>query len=134
MIAGPRNKAKPIFIIAEAGVNHNGSIKIAKKLIDVAARASADAVKFQTFQADKIISKYAPKAEYQKMSTAETESQLEMVKKLELTEGGHRQLIAYCQSQKIQFLPAIKNRRVRLLPEWSVTFSTCQPFSGRTAS
>ncbi len=104
MIAGPQNKAKPIFIIAEAGVNHNGSIKIAKKLIDVAARASADAVKFQTFQADKIISKYAPKAEYQKMSTAETESQLEMVKKLELTEGGHRQLIEYCQSRKIQFL------------------------------
>ena len=68
------------FIIAEAGVNHNGSLELAKKMIDVAVEAGADAVKFQTFNAEKVVSKYAPKAEYQKKTTTADESQLEMVK------------------------------------------------------
>lgn len=92
------------FIIAEAGVNHNGSVEIAKKLIDVAAEAGADAVKFQTFKAEKGISRYAQKAEYQKQSTDASESQLNMVRKLELDEGAHEELLAYCRSRNIQFL------------------------------
>jgi N,N'-diacetyllegionaminate synthase len=95
---------KKTFIIAEAGVNHNGSLEIAKKLIDVAAEAGADAVKFQTFKAEKAISMYAQKAEYQKVATGRQESQLEMVKRLELDEGAHKQLIAHCQEMGIQFL------------------------------
>ena len=70
------------YIIAEAGVNHNGSIETAKKMIDVAAEARADVVKFQTFKAEKVISKYAQKAEYQKRFTDASESQLDMVRKL----------------------------------------------------
>lgn len=93
-----------IFIIAEAGVNHNGSLEIAKKLIDVAASAGADAVKFQTFKADKLVSKTAQKAEYQKQTTDATESQYEMIKKLELSESAHHELIMYCKSKNILFL------------------------------
>lgn len=92
------------LIIAEAGVNHNGSIEMAKELIDVAAEAGADIIKFQTFKAEKVISRSAPKAEYQKKTTAESESQLDMVKRLELDEAAHRILIEYCQSRHIEFL------------------------------
>ncbi|MEA3385986.1 MAG: N-acetylneuraminate synthase [Thermodesulfobacteriota bacterium] len=92
------------FIIAEAGVNHNGSLELAKKLIDVAANAGADAVKFQTFKAEKVISRYAQKAEYQKRSTDASESQLDMVRKLELDEAAHEELFAYCRSKDIIFL------------------------------
>jgi len=92
------------FIIAEAGVNHNGSLELAKKMIDVAADAGADAVKFQTFKAEKVVSKYAPKAEYQKKTTDTSESQFEMIKKLELDKGGHQELIAYCEQKNIQFI------------------------------
>jgi len=90
--------------IAEAGVNHNGSIEMAKELIDVAVGAGADIIKFQTFKAEKVISRSAPKAEYQKKTTAEGESQLEIVKKLELDEAAHRTLIEYCHLRHIDFL------------------------------
>jgi len=92
------------FIIAEAGVNHNGSLEMAFKMIDVAVAAGADAVKFQTFKAEKVIAVNAPKAGYQKETTGSDESQLEMVKKLELDETAHIQLYQYCQYKGIQFL------------------------------
>lgn len=93
-----------IYIIAEAGVNHNGSIELAKQLVDVAADAGADAVKFQTFKASNIISKNAPKANYQIKKTDPQESQLEMIQKLELTHEKHRIIIEYCKDRGIQFL------------------------------
>ena len=92
------------FIIAEAGVNHNGSLELARKLIDVAVEAGADAVKFQTFKAEKIVSAYAPKAEYQKQATDTSESQLDMIRKLELDEAAHEELFTYCRSRDILFL------------------------------
>lgn len=95
---------KKIFIIAEAGVNHNGSIEIARRMIDVAVEAGADAVKFQTSEADKVISKFAPKAEYQKKTTGELESQLEMAKKLVLDKEEHIELINDCRRKGIMFL------------------------------
>lgn len=93
-----------VFIIAEAGVNHNGSLQLAKQLIDVAKEAGADAIKFQTFKADKLVSKSAQKADYQKETTASNESQYEMIKKLELDEKAHHELIAYCKTKNILFL------------------------------
>jgi len=93
-----------VFIIAEAGVNHNGSIELAKKLIDVAAEAGVDAVKFQTFKAEKLVSKNASKAEYQKETTDSNDSQFNMLKKLELDVDTHHELIAYCKSKNIMFL------------------------------
>lgn len=93
-----------VFIIAEAGVNHNGSLEVAFQLIDVAVAAGADAVKFQTFKAEKVITVDAPKAGYQKDTTGTDESQLEMVKKLELDETAHTQLYQYCRDKDIQFL------------------------------
>lgn len=93
-----------IFIIAEAGVNHNGSLETAKMLIDVAAQSGADAVKFQTFKADKLVSKTAQKATYQKQTTNADESQYTMIKKLELDGKAHRELIDYCTQKNILFL------------------------------
>jgi N,N'-diacetyllegionaminate synthase len=95
---------KEVFIIAEAGVNHNGSIELAKKLIDVASESGADAVKFQTFKAEKLVSKNAQKADYQKETTDKTESQFDMIKKLELDLETHKELISYCKTQNIMFL------------------------------
>lgn len=92
------------LIIAEAGVNHNGSLDNAKLLVDYAALAGADYVKFQTFKADKIISKLAPKADYQLKNTDNTESQLEMVKRLELSVADHETLLQHCNKRGIQFL------------------------------
>jgi N,N'-diacetyllegionaminate synthase len=93
-----------VFIIAEAGVNHNGSIVLAKKLVDVASEAGADAVKFQSFKAEKLVSKNAPKAAYQKKTTDPTESQFEMIKKLELDVNAHKELMNYCKQKGIMFL------------------------------
>lgn len=93
-----------VFIIAEAGVNHNGSIELAKKLIDVASQSGANAVKFQTFKAEKLVSKNAQKANYQKQTTDKTESQFEMIKKLELDLDTHKKLMAYCKTKNIMFL------------------------------
>ena len=94
-----------VFIIAEVGVNHNGDINIAKKLIDVAVDAGADAVKFQTFKAELGVLKNAKKADYQIKNTKDaTETQYEMVKKLELSEQMHYELISYCKTKNIMFL------------------------------
>lgn len=85
-------------------MNHNGSLDLAKKLVDVAADAGADAVKFQTFKADKVVSKYAPKADYQKFTTDSRESQLDMARKLELSQKDFRELAEYCTHRRINFL------------------------------
>ncbi|MBW7452502.1 N-acetylneuraminate synthase [Paenibacillus sepulcri] len=96
--------SKHTYIIAEAGVNHNGSLEMAKRLIDAAVEARADAVKFQTFKAEGLVSKHASKAEYQKKFTDANESQYEMIKKLELNEEAHHELIQYCFEKNIDFL------------------------------
>ena len=93
-----------VFIIAEAGVNHNGSVDLAKRLIDVASISGADAVKFQTFKAENLVAKNAQKADYQMQTTNESESQFDMIKKLELDVETHRELIDYCQEKHIMFL------------------------------
>ncbi len=94
-----------VIIIAEAGVNHNGDIDLAKKLVDAASEAGADYVKFQTFKAEKLVSKSAVKAEYQKKNIGGTDdNQYEMLKKLELSEEQHYLLVEYCKSKNIKFL------------------------------
>src|SRR3990172_6721013 len=93
-----------VFIIAEAGVNHNGNIETAKKMVDAAVDAGADAVKFQTFKAEKLVCRNAQKAEYQKKTTDKNESQFEMIKKLELDLNAHRELIMHCTERGIVFL------------------------------
>jgi N,N'-diacetyllegionaminate synthase len=93
-----------VLIIAEAGVNHNGSMDNAFRLIDAAVEAGVDIVKFQTFKAEKIASKSAAKAIYQQQTTDKKESQFEMLKKLELSDKDHDELIAYCNKKNIEFL------------------------------
>jgi N,N'-diacetyllegionaminate synthase len=92
------------FIIAEAGVNHNGDINLAKKLIDAAVDAGADAVKFQTFKASNLVSKKAKKADYQNSTTNSSESQYDMIRKLELDKETHCELMAYCKQVNVTFL------------------------------
>lgn len=96
--------AHHVYVIAEAGVNHNGQRDLAFALVDAAADAGADAVKFQTFEASKLASKSAPKAAYQKQSTDAAESQLAMLKKLELPREWHHDLQSHARSQGIEFL------------------------------
>lgn len=91
------------LIIAEAGVNHNGDMALARQLIDVAAEAGADLVKFQTFNADRLVTRTAQKADYQIRATDSKESQHEMLRRLELTTEMHRQLIAHCAARNIGF-------------------------------
>lgn len=100
----PVGDGEPCFIIAEAGVNHNGDVELAKKLIDTAKKTGASAVKFQTFKTEKIVTPYAEKAEYQKKMTAKEESQYEMIKKLELTDNEFRKLANYAKKKDMIFL------------------------------
>ncbi len=95
---------KSVYIIAEAGVNHNANIEIAFQLIDVAVNAGVDAIKFQTFKAENLVTKNAEKAEYQKQTTDIKETQFEMLKKLELPYEAHYDLVEYCKEKKIEFL------------------------------
>jgi N,N'-diacetyllegionaminate synthase len=94
----------PCFVIAEAGVNHNGDLDMALRLIDAAAEARANAVKFQTFSADRLVTRQAPKATYQKQATSAEESQYAMLKRLELSSKDHRSLIAHAQARGLVFL------------------------------
>ncbi len=92
------------YIIAEAGVNHNGDLSMARQLIEVAAAAGADAVKFQTFTSSTLVSKHAPKAGYQLATTSKSESQHDMLKALELDASAHAELAAHCRKFGISFL------------------------------
>lgn len=92
------------LIIAEAGVNHNGSIEMAKRLIEKAADAGVDYVKFQTFKSEKLVSRHATKAEYQKANTDGEDSQLKMLQQLELSHSDHLQLIEHCNHCGVKFL------------------------------
>lgn len=110
------------IIIAEAGVNHNGDLELARKLVDAAADAGVDYVKFQTFKAEKIASKHAQKAQYQADNTGEGGSQLDMLKKLELDEEAHRELIQYCNEKGIRFLStAFDLDSIDLLKKFSIS-------------
>lgn len=93
-----------VLIIAEAGVNHNGDMETAKSLIDAAATANVDYIKFQTFKAEKLVNKKAEKASYQKVNTGNNDSQYKMLKKLELSDNDHDILIEYCNQKKVKFL------------------------------
>ncbi len=93
-----------VFIIAEAGVNHNGSIDRAKMMIDVAYDAGVNAIKFQTFHAEKLTTSYTPKANYQKQNTSSNETHLEMLKKLELGNQAQRELFSHCNDKNILFI------------------------------
>jgi N,N'-diacetyllegionaminate synthase len=108
-------------IIAEAGINHNGSIDTAKKMIDAAVYAGADLVKFQTFKAETLVTKTAEKADYQKNLTEKSESQYEMIKKLELDRVAHEELIQYCMEKGIIFLStAFDHDSIDLLNELDI--------------
>jgi N-acetylneuraminate synthase/N,N'-diacetyllegionaminate synthase len=95
---------KKVFIIAEAGVNHNGNLDLAFQLVDKAVEIGADCVKFQTFKTENIVTKTSPKANYQMLVTDKTESQFEMLKKLELQKDDFKKIKDYCTSKGIQFL------------------------------
>ncbi len=111
----------PVFIIAEAGVNHNGELDMALRMVDAAAEAGADAVKFQTFETHRVISAVAPKAEYQARTTGSAESQLDMVRRLELSAEAHYELLARCRERGVLFMSTPFDRKsVDLLDELGV--------------
>lgn len=117
----PIGPGHPCFIIAEAGVNHNGQVELAERLVDIAADARADAVKFQTFKADHVVSASAPKAEYQLQMTDAAESQLDMLRRLELSREAHQELLAHCQNRGVLFLSTpFDEASVELLDELGV--------------
>jgi N,N'-diacetyllegionaminate synthase len=93
-----------VFIIAEVGVNHNGSLELAKQLVDVAVDCGVDAVKFQTFKASALVTKTAEQADYQTQNTGKQESQFDMLQRLELSEAEHHDLLAYCALNNIEFM------------------------------
>lgn len=95
---------KPILIIAEAGVNHNGDIAMAKRLVDVAADAGADIVKFQTFSADRLATHQTKKADYQRLNSDAAETQYQMLRRLELSKSMHHEIIEHCTKRNIEFL------------------------------
>ena len=97
-------QVSPVFVIAEAGVNHNGDLNLALQMIEVAAASGANAVKFQTFRAEDLSTDYAEKAEYQKVSTGHSESQQNMLKALELAESDYVQLVKHCKTHNIEFM------------------------------
>lgn len=111
----------PCFVIAEAGVNHNGDLALAHRLIDVAADAGADAVKFQTFRTDRLVTASAPKAKYQQETTGAGEGQAEMLRRLELSPDSHAELQAHCADKGILFLSTpFDEESLDLLVELSV--------------
>lgn len=111
------------IIIAEAGVNHNGSVQKAKEMIDVAKDAGADYVKFQTFFAKNLVTSSAEKAEYQKKSTSASESQYEMIEKLELNKNDHFEIVEHCNRRDIQFLStAFDHESIDFLSQLKIPF------------
>lgn len=105
-----------VFIIAEAGVNHNGSLAMAKQLVDAAVEAGADAVKFQTFKVANLVTQEAQQASYQTANTGVKESQFAMLKRLELDEAAHLALVAYCKQKQIEFMStAFDDESIQLL-------------------
>ncbi len=101
----------PCFIIAEAGVNHNGDLGLARQLVEVAADAEADAVKFQTFRAERMVSAHAPKAEYQIRTTEAHESSVDMLKRLELSPAAYREIQVHCRKHGILFFSTPYDKR-----------------------
>jgi N,N'-diacetyllegionaminate synthase len=111
----------PCLLIAEAGVNHNGCLDMALRLVDAAAEAGADVVKFQTFKSEEVVSPLAPKADYQVRNTGTTESQLDMIRKLELPDEAFRTILMHCRARGITFLSTPFDRRsADLLEEMGV--------------
>lgn len=115
---------KQVLIIAEAGVNHNGSLVLAKQLVDKAAEAGADYIKFQTFKSEKLVSKSAKQADYQQRNIGKKdEGQLAMLKKLELSEDDHKELISYCKVKGIKFFStAFDLTTIDLLKSFNIGF------------
>ena len=115
-----------VYVIAEAGVNHNGSLNIAKAMVDEAKYAGADCIKFQTFVSEKLVSKTAQKAEYQKQRTGNTDGQLEMLKGLELSFEEFAELSDYCKKKQIDFLStpfddaSIEFLKALGMPKWKI--------------
>ena len=114
------------LVIAEAGVNHNGDINLAKKLVDAAADAGADVVKFQTFQANQLATEQAKQAAYQQQALGQSQGQLAMLQQLELKPDQHRELVKYCQQKRIEFLstafdsPSIEFLETLNIKRWKI--------------
>ena len=112
---------QPCFVLAEAGVNHNGDLGLARQLVDVAAQAGADAVKFQTFKADRVVSAATPKAQYQLQTTSPAESQLDMLQRLELSPEASKEICRYCRTRNVLFMSTpFDEESVDLLDELGV--------------